>query len=321
MFMACILILICKIQCIRVNGVFEDKAMRSLMQWRCDFIQLFLISWMLFLMPGILKGQFSFTTNNGALTVAGYSGSGGAVTIPDKTNGFRITAIGGFVFQRNYSLTSISIPNTITNIGADAFYQCPLLTSVTIPDSVISLDAGSFYDCTGLTNVIFGNNLQTIGYAAFSYCSSLSSVVFPKTLTRIWTFAFDQCTGITGFYFEGNAPEVDGFAFQGEYNAIGYYLPGRSGFPANFNGIQTAFWFLPNPVILNSCPSFGIQTNGFGFLISWATNSSVVVEASTNLINHAWIPVGTNILSSGTSYFTDYESTNYPTRFYRLYSN
>jgi hypothetical protein len=46
----------------------------------------------------------------------------------------------------------------------------------------------------------------------------------------------------------------------------------------------------------------------------------VVVEASTNLANPVWSPVGTNTLTGGASYFSDPRWTNYPARFYRLRS-
>jgi hypothetical protein len=60
----------------------------------------------------------------------------------------------------------------------------------------------------------------------------------------------------------------------------------------------------------------GAGSQGFQFTISWATNTSVVVEASTNLQD--WTPVSTNTLVNGTSAFVD--SANYPQRFYRLRS-
>ena len=76
----------------------------------------------------------------------------------------------------------------------------------------------------------------------------------------------------------------------------------------------------PTPLILNHSSSFGVKTNQFGFIISWATNVPVVIEASTNLANPTWSPVATNTLISGTSYFSDPQWTNYPARFYRLRS-
>jgi hypothetical protein len=106
--------------------------------------------------------------------------------------------------------------------------------------------------------------------------------------------------------------------FYNDNTATVYYLPGTTGWGATFGGRPTALWFLPNPLILTSGPSFGVQTNRFGFIISWATNLPVVVEACTNLPNPIWAPVRTNTLIGGSSYFSDPQWTNYPGRFYRL---
>ena len=75
---------------------------------------------------------------------------------------------------------------------------------------------------------------------------------------------------------------------------------------------------LPNPLILTSGPGFGVQSNAFGFIISWATNLPVVVEACTNPANHSWSPLKTNALTGGWCYFSDPQWANYPGRFYRL---
>jgi len=47
---------------------------------------------------------------------------------------------------------------------------------------------------------------------------------------------------------------------------------------------------------------------------------TVVIEAAPDLVNPAWLPVGTNTLNDGLSYFCDPQWTNYPARFYRLRS-
>ena len=75
---------------------------------------------------------------------------------------------------------------------------------------------------------------------------------------------------------------------------------------------------LPNPVILTSRPGLGVGANGFSFIISWATNVPVVVEATTDLAQPVWTPVSTNTLVSGTAAFSDPQWQSYPARFYRL---
>jgi hypothetical protein len=61
-----------------------------------------------------------------------------------------------------------------------------------------------------------------------------------------------------------------------------------------------------------------VQTNQFSFIISWATNGTVVVEACTDLANPVWLPLQTNALTNGSFSFSDPQWTNYPGRFYRI---
>ncbi len=199
---------------------------------------------------------------------------------------------------------SYKIPNGVTSIADGAFYGRTSLSSVTIPNSVTNIGDGAFSGCTSLTNVTIGNSVTNIGDEAFSFCTSLISV-----------------------YFQGNAPTLgwgvfsDGLPVFPTWDpATIYYLPGTTGWGTTFGGRPTALWFLPNPLILNIGPSFGVQTNGFGFIISWATNVPVVVEASTNLATPTWYPLATNALTSGSAYFSDPQWTNHSCRFYRLRS-
>ena len=49
---------------------------------------------LLLTLPAVVQAQFTFTTNNGTITITRYNGFGGAVTIPDTTNGLPVTGIG-----------------------------------------------------------------------------------------------------------------------------------------------------------------------------------------------------------------------------------
>ena len=105
--------------------------------------------------------------------------------------------------------------------------------------------------------------------------------------------------------------------FVGADNATVYYLPGTTGWGTTFGGRPAVLW---NPLVQTSDASFGVRTNRFGFTITGASNLVIVVEASTNLANPVWAPVGTNTLTGGSSYFSDPQWTNHPARFYRLRS-
>src|SRR5688572_30005781 len=84
------------------------------------------------ILPAVAQAQFSYTTINGTITITGYTGPGGAVAIPDTINGLPVTSIGDYAFTQRTSLTSVTIPDSVTTIGESAFESCSL-TSVTIP--------------------------------------------------------------------------------------------------------------------------------------------------------------------------------------------
>jgi hypothetical protein len=338
---------------------------------------------LLLALPAMMHAQFSFTTNNGTITITGYAGPDANVTIPSSTNGWLVTSIGDYAFYNGWSLTSVTIPSSVTNIGEGAFGGCTSLTAITvdtnnpdyssvagvlfgknqtiliqyplgntgtsytIPNSVINIANDAFSNNDYLSSVTIGPNVTTIGNGAFENLSSLTNITIPGTVTRIGNaaffscanlalvkilgsvnsignFAFESCMNLTGVYFAGNAPILGAAVFgdtlvSGSYdtNAVVYYLPGTIGWDTTFGGISTTSWLLPNPLILDG-PSFGVQANAFGFIISWATNIPVVVEACTNLGNPTWYPLQTNTLTNGSSYFSDPQWTNYPARFYRL---
>src|ERR1017187_672032 len=93
---------------------------------------------MLLALPGVVHAQFTFTTNNGALTITGYTGPGGAVIILETTNGYPVKSIGMEAFVNLTMLSSVTIPHSVTNIGVDAFWSTGL-TNVTIGNGVISI--------------------------------------------------------------------------------------------------------------------------------------------------------------------------------------
>jgi trimeric autotransporter adhesin len=75
--------------------------------------------------------------------------------------------------------------------------------------------------------------------------------------------------------------------------------------------------FVFTPQISNN--STGVKPGGFGFTIIGVTNQTIVIEASTNLVN--WQAIWTNTLSAISTNFVDPQWVNYPRGFYRLRSN
>ena len=53
---------------------------------------------LLALLPLVGQGQFTFTTNNGVITITGYTGTDSVLVIPSTTNGYPVVSIGDDAF-------------------------------------------------------------------------------------------------------------------------------------------------------------------------------------------------------------------------------
>lgn len=101
--------------------------------------------------------QYSYNNENLTATVYRYTGTATELVIPaEVANGsvtYKVTAIGGYAFQGNSTLTRVTIPEGVTTIGGHAFHDCTSLTSVTIPEGVTYIRNLAFNGCTSLKNV------------------------------------------------------------------------------------------------------------------------------------------------------------------------
>ena len=231
-----------------------------------------------------------------------------------------VSDIGEAAFFFCQWLNNVAIPAGVMNVGPRAFHGCTSLTNVSLPQTIRNIGQGAFSGC-GFSSIAIPNGVTKVQLDTFYNCTSLTNVVIPNTVSVIEHGAFENCSGVTGFYFFGSAPSVaDSSVFLGDDKATIYYLPGNMGWSGTYAGHATAPWVLPYPVILTTASNFGIQSNNFGFRMSWATNATVVVEASTTLSNPFWSPVNTNTLTQGWADSNDAEWTNSSARFYRVRS-
>ena len=114
-----------------------------------------------------------------------------SITIPDS-----VTSIGDRAFYECTSLESATIGNGVTSIGGMAFYNCTSLMSIVISDSVTSLGESAFSGCTSLASATIGNNLSSIEDYTFYNCDSLTSVTIPDSVTSIGESAFSNCDSL-----------------------------------------------------------------------------------------------------------------------------
>ena len=166
---------------------------------------------------GLLKYSVSNTTRNIV-----YLNAIRAVFCSDN-----ITTIKNYGFKKCYSLSNITIPNSITSFGTSCFELCYALPYITITNSATFL-TGAFIDCHSMSavsisnsvtnfsdafskcyamsNVTIPNSVTSINGYGFYICYSLSNITIPESITSIGEYTFYNCSGLGEIHFTSATP-------------------------------------------------------------------------------------------------------------------
>ena len=183
--------------------------------------------------------KFYFNPTTGMIT--GYNGTDTVVVIPSKINGITVETIGHTAFRYSSvtsvtipdsvtfisdsafaycsSLTNISIPNSVTAIGSFAFEGCTKLESITLPSSLLTISEFLFYDCSQLTTIHIPDSVSSIRQYAFYNCGKLETIRIPVSVTSIGSYAFDDCPSSMTVTYSGSKKQWDAIT-KGSYNGV-----------------------------------------------------------------------------------------------------
>lgn len=154
-----------------------------------------------------------------------YSGS---VVIPEdvsyKNSILKVTRIGNGAFSST-SVSSVTIPNSVTSIGAKAFISCYNLASIIIPNSVTSIGECAFYS-SGIKSVTISENLKEIEVGVFYKCE-FTSVIIPNSVTSIGSHAFQGCYNLVTITIPNNVTSIGSQAFQDCRNLVAITIPNK----------------------------------------------------------------------------------------------
>lgn len=179
------------------------------------------------------------------VTITKYTGTESTVILPSTINSWPVTKIGEAAFQDNTTITSVTIPGSVTEIGANAFAGSNL-TSVTYGGdwSNLTIQSGNpavqdaaneqLFDFEFILNntaVIVtnykykgtaadvtipsryeGKPVTTIGRAAF-FNSAVTSVTIPDSVTAILDGAFEKCSELTNISIPNSVTSIGLSAF------------------------------------------------------------------------------------------------------------
>jgi len=138
-----------------------------------------------------------------------------------------VTTIGKFAFSGLSSLSSVTIPPTVTSIEESAFYQCrnTNFTSIDLPSSIRYIRKWAFRECTNLTSFTIPDQVTTISNCLFYGCSSLTSINIPDGVTTIEGYAFYGCSSLETISLPDGLTTIGGNAFEGCSNLESFTVP------------------------------------------------------------------------------------------------
>ena len=143
--------------------------------------------------------EYSYVPGSDNATLKRYLGNSSTVSIPawvSSPDGWKaVRTIGYIAFYNKTSLTSVSIPSTVTEIDVSAFNGSGL-TQVVIPSSVARVKRGAFASCSNLTSLEI-QGAATVYNSAFADCTALQNVtLLPNCSYQDPKLVFENCPNI-----------------------------------------------------------------------------------------------------------------------------
>ncbi len=135
----------------------------------------------------VSSGNAKYITDNGslyaknddgtALTLCTYVNVPAELTIPDTAGGLPVTAIGPMVFQKNTTLTAVTIPASVTTIDRLVFDTCSNLKTVTLLcETAPTLGSYAFTDLAAGSTIYVANETVAAAITSSYYTSGKTTV-------------------------------------------------------------------------------------------------------------------------------------------------
>ena len=159
-----------------------------------------------------------------------------------------LTIIGGDAFVGCTSLTSMTIPDSVTEIGANPFPRSGLQSitlsldnptfavvdgalvrkadntllsyfcgrqdaAYTIPQGILAIGDNAFAYVDSLQSITIPDSVTSIGHSAFLFCRGLTDVTIPDSVTSIGNSAFSGCSSLATVTLPASISEISDHLF------------------------------------------------------------------------------------------------------------
>ncbi len=215
-------------------------------------------------------GDLSFELIDSYISINGCDFDATEVEIPDNIDGYPVEMIGSEAFSGCTSLTSVSIPSSVTKIARNAFQGCDALETITVDenneafqtiDGVLFNDSGSTLWCypSAKADSVYTvpQGTTKIFYGGFGTCPNLTELVLPASLEQfsfsISAFAPNEltiCDALTTITVAEENPyyqSIDGVLFSEDGLKLYRYPAGRQeesySVPEHANSIEENAFF------------------------------------------------------------------------------
>jgi hypothetical protein len=145
-------------------------------------------------MGSYIPYDYTFTFDGSQVTITGYTGTGGTITMPSEIGGYPVTIIGDRSFQNNGNIVHLTIPSSVNIIGEWAFDHTSALETLTIVGSGSTSIGLCAFQNSNVVSVTIGSGVISIGERAFAICERLASITIAEGLERIESMAFYAST-------------------------------------------------------------------------------------------------------------------------------
>lgn len=133
-----------------------------------------------------------------------------SITLPE---GVIIDDTVGSLLSDCTSLTSVSLPASVTKISSNMFGGCTSLKSVSAAGPIDSIGDRAFENCSSLTDIDFQGTLTSIGFSAFQGCASLERVPDLSSVTEMGSSAFYECKKLQAPVNLSSLESIPAYAF------------------------------------------------------------------------------------------------------------